>query len=220
MVMTVPSPDVTTPLLPERFRLRRPSATTGNMTSFYDVLGVGVDADPDEVRRAYRRKAQLLHPDRYTGSPGPERQQAEEEMKAVNTAWNTLGDAEARRRYDVERGLVSVGDELEPFEDDEWWEEPGPDEEGSGSRRTGLRVAVALVIVLSIVGSLIAAVSRSGDEGPRWSAGAVAELRFAALNAGLSAPQAECFVQAVTSRYGPSEPVSLAATQQLLAACR
>ena len=39
------------------------------MTSYYDVLGVDPDADFEEVRRAYHRKAQLFHPDRFAESP-------------------------------------------------------------------------------------------------------------------------------------------------------
>src|SRR5688572_164911 len=90
------------------------------MTSPYDVLGVGVDADLEEVRRAYYRKAQLLHPDRFTGSSPEEQKRAEAEMKAVNAAWSTLRNAEARHRYDIEAGPL-VGD------DDE-----GPPDEGRG----------------------------------------------------------------------------------------
>src|SRR5205814_1030853 len=49
----------------------------GSMTSYYDVLGVAADADLEEVRRAYYRKAQRLHPDRYAGAPDPDRRRAE-----------------------------------------------------------------------------------------------------------------------------------------------
>jgi curved DNA-binding protein CbpA len=178
----------------------------GSMTSHYDVLGVGADADLDEVRRAYYRKAQRLHPDRYAGSSDPERRQAEAEMKAVNVAWSTLKNPEARRRYDAELGVIGAGAEDE--------------RRGHDERRSGTRLAVACLLLLSIVASVIAAVSRSDDDSPRWSAGAVAELRFAALNAGLSTPQAECFVEAITRRYGPSEPVDPTITRQILNACR
>ena len=33
------------------------------MSSLYDVLGIRRDASPDDIRRAYRRKAMQWHPD-------------------------------------------------------------------------------------------------------------------------------------------------------------
>jgi len=58
------------------------------MASLYDVMGVAADADLDEVRRAYHRKAQIVHPDRYAASAPTDQQQAESEMKALNAAWS------------------------------------------------------------------------------------------------------------------------------------
>jgi hypothetical protein len=190
------------------------------VTSYYDLLGVGADADVSEVRRAYHRKAQLLHPDRFAASPEEERRQAEAEMKAVNAAWNTLKNPEARRRYDAGLGLTDTDDAEESLAAAEPWEEVEEQRRASGFSRRGVRFAVAFVVIVSIVASVIAAVSLPDDHVPRWSAGAIAELRFAALNAGLSAPQAECFVEAITRRYGPSEPIDPAVVQQVLAACQ
>jgi curved DNA-binding protein CbpA len=189
------------------------------MTSYYDLLGVGVDADLDEVRRAYHRKAQLLHPDRYAVSPDEERRRAETEMKAANAAWNTLKNPEARRRYDAALGLTDGDHEEESLAAGEPWEEAEEYRRGTGFSRKGVRFAVAFVVIVSIVASVFAAVSLPDDQAPRWSASAIAELRFAALNAGLSAPQAECFVEAITARYGPTEPVDRAVAQQVLASC-
>ncbi|HEV3362570.1 MAG TPA: J domain-containing protein [Acidimicrobiia bacterium] len=193
------------------------------MTSYYDVLGVGVDADLEEVRRAYHRKAQLLHPDRYAGSSDAERQRAEAEMKALNEAWRTLRNADARRRYDSELGLVGVDDVDEGelgLEDDGPWEETEPQPTRSVFRRAVV-FAITFVLIASIVGSVIAAVVSQPDDRPgRWSGAAIAELRFAALNAGMTAPQAQCFVEAFTSRYGPSDAVDWAALQPLVEACR
>jgi hypothetical protein len=58
----------------------------------YDVLGVRRDASAAEVRRAYLALARRHHPDRAGGS--------HERMRALNEAWETLGDPERRRRYD------------------------------------------------------------------------------------------------------------------------
>jgi curved DNA-binding protein CbpA len=189
------------------------------MTSYYDVLGVGVDADSEEVRRAYYRKAQLFHPDRYAGSPDPERQRAEAEMKAVNEAWNTLGNSEARRRYDIELGLIDADGDDEELGDEGLWddaERPRP----SFFRSRGVRLAVALVVIAGVVASVIAVLPKPDDHSARWSATATADLRSAAIKAGMTPPQADCFVHAITTRYGPSDDVDRAVIQQVADACR
>jgi hypothetical protein len=58
----------------------------------YDVLGVRPDASAAELRQAYLAMARRHHPDRVGGSA--------EQMRALNLAWETLGDPERRRRYD------------------------------------------------------------------------------------------------------------------------
>ncbi|MFB6124534.1 MAG: molecular chaperone DnaJ [Halanaeroarchaeum sp.] len=62
--------------------------------SFYDVLGVSRDADEDEIKRAYRKKAAKYHPD---VSDGPD---AEEKFKKLQKAKEVLTDDEKRRMYD------------------------------------------------------------------------------------------------------------------------
>ena len=174
------------------------------MTTYYDVLGVGVDADLEEVRRAYYRKAQLLHPDRYATASDSERRRAEAEMKAVNEAWNALKNTHAPHRYDIEPP----------------WEEPEPHTQGSTLRRAGFVWIVAFMLVAGIVGSVIAAVVSQPDDRPAWSAASIAELRFAALNAGMTTPQAQCFVEAITRRYAPSDPLDWSAVGPIIDACR
>ncbi len=60
------------------------------------MLGVGPDADPAEIRRAYLSLARRHHPDRSGGDVA--------RMRAVNEAWATLGDPLRRREYDLARG--------------------------------------------------------------------------------------------------------------------
>lgn len=191
------------------------------MTSYYDVLGVGVDADLEEVKRAYYRKAQLLHPDRYAGSSPAEQRRAEADMKAVNAAWNTLRNAEARRRYDIELGFIGSDSdsEDEALDDEAVWEaEPQPPQ--PVFRRGRVPVIIALVLIAGITASGIAMVFQADNPTPRWNATAIAELRSAAIDAGMTAPQADCFVKAMTSRYGPSDRVDWPVIQQVAAACR
>lgn len=49
------------PAIPSRAPSTRPCMHAGE--TYYDILGVGVDADEDEIRSAYRRRAKELHPD-------------------------------------------------------------------------------------------------------------------------------------------------------------
>ena len=62
---------------------------------YYDLLDVGRDATPDELKRAYRRKAREHHPD---ANPGDD--QAEARFKEISEAYAVLSDENARARYD------------------------------------------------------------------------------------------------------------------------
>src|SRR5680860_1583610 len=71
---------------------------------FYSVLGVSNDAPQDEIKRAYRKLAQKLHPDANPGDTS-----AEERFKDVSEAYATLSDPEQRKEYDQVRRLASSG---------------------------------------------------------------------------------------------------------------
>lgn len=63
---------------------------------YYEILGVGRDADEEEIKRAYKRLAMKYHPDRNPDDP-----RAAEKMKEVNEAYAVLSDPEKRRLYDL-----------------------------------------------------------------------------------------------------------------------
>jgi molecular chaperone DnaJ len=63
---------------------------------YYEVLGVGREADETEVKKAFRRLARELHPDTNADDPD-----AEEKFKEAAEAYEVLSDAERRRLYDA-----------------------------------------------------------------------------------------------------------------------
>lgn len=67
---------------------------------YYEVLGVGKNASDDEIKKAFRRKAIELHPDKEGGN--------EAKFKEVNEAYEVLKDQQKRQRYD-QFGHAGVG---------------------------------------------------------------------------------------------------------------
>jgi molecular chaperone DnaJ len=66
---------------------------------YYEVLGVGKTASPDEIKKAFRKAAVEHHPDK-----GGE----EVKFKEINEAYEVLSNAEKRKRYD-QFGHAGVG---------------------------------------------------------------------------------------------------------------
>src|SRR5438309_8792867 len=63
---------------------------------YYEVLGVGRQASPDELKRAFRKIAMDSHPDRY-----PDDMEAHTRFKEASEAYSVLSDPERRRSYDM-----------------------------------------------------------------------------------------------------------------------
>ncbi len=67
----------------------------------YTVLGVARDANAETIRKAYRDLVKRYHPDKNPDDP-----KAEERFKEIGLAWDILGDADKRKRFD--RGEIDA----------------------------------------------------------------------------------------------------------------
>lgn len=62
---------------------------------FYDILGVPKNADAGAIKKAYRKKAIEFHPDKNPGDKS-----AEDKFKEAAEAYEVLGDADKKAKYD------------------------------------------------------------------------------------------------------------------------
>jgi molecular chaperone DnaJ len=70
---------------------------------YYEVLDISQTATPEEIKKAYRKKALQYHPDKNPGDKA-----AEEKFKEAAEAYEVLGNEDKRRRYD-QFGHAGVG---------------------------------------------------------------------------------------------------------------
>ena len=61
---------------------------------FYKILGLSQSASPDEIKKAFRKKAMKYHPDR-NNSEG-----AEKKFKELNEAYEVLSDPQKKENYE------------------------------------------------------------------------------------------------------------------------
>lgn len=96
---------------------------------FYRILGVNKSATEQEIKKAYRKLARELHPDKNTGDP-----KSEEQFKKVSAAYAVLGDKEKRKVYD-QYGVDGLRDGFDPKQ----WQNFGSGYRGnwSGAGRKG-----------------------------------------------------------------------------------
>ena len=64
-------------------------------TDYYETLGVARDAEPDQIKKAFRRLARELHPDVNDHDP-----EAEAKFKQAAEAYEVLSDPDRRGTYD------------------------------------------------------------------------------------------------------------------------
>ncbi|KAL4117881.1 hypothetical protein PRIC2_010210 [Phytophthora ramorum] len=62
---------------------------------YYELMGIESDATPEQIKKAYRRKALQLHPDKRGNTP-----ESQEEFTRMKQAYDVLSDPQKREVYD------------------------------------------------------------------------------------------------------------------------
>ncbi|KAF4547713.1 DnaJ domain-containing protein 7 [Elsinoe fawcettii] len=89
-----------------------PSEETQVKTSYYTLLGVDRSATDDEIKKAYRRKALELHPDRNYDNV----EAATALFAEIQSAYEILSDPQERAWYDSHESAILRGDDPAPGE--------------------------------------------------------------------------------------------------------
>jgi len=93
---------------------------------YYKTLGVPRTASHDDIRKAFRKLARQYHPD-----VAKDKKRAEEKFKEINEAYEVLGDAEKREKYDrlgadwKDGGRPSPGSGGDAYRTHTWRSGPG-----------------------------------------------------------------------------------------------
>jgi curved DNA-binding protein CbpA len=79
----------------------------GGQPDYYAVLNVPRSASDDDIKKAYRRLAQVFHPDKHTTDD--QREKAQEAFARLQAAYEVLSNPEKREVYDIygEEGLAA-----------------------------------------------------------------------------------------------------------------
>jgi len=93
----------------------------------YSVLGVARTAKAEDIAKAYRKLAKKLHPDLNPGDKA-----AENKFKQITAAYDILGDADKRRRYDL--GEIDASGQERPQQ--RYYREYAGGEDGARYRST------------------------------------------------------------------------------------
>ena len=82
---------------------------------YYKILGVDKNTSQNDIKKAYRKLAKKYHPDL-----NPNDDKAQEKFKELNEAYEVLGDAEKKKKYDLfgNRADYSNGQNFDPSQYD------------------------------------------------------------------------------------------------------
>ncbi|XP_077590857.1 dnaJ homolog subfamily C member 7 [Stigmatopora nigra] len=83
---------------------------------YYKVLGVDKSANEEEIKKAYRKRALLHHPDRHSGAAAEVQKEEEKKFKEVGEAFSVLSDPKKKSRYDSGQDLEDQGMNMGDFD--------------------------------------------------------------------------------------------------------
>ncbi|XP_039279076.1 dnaJ homolog subfamily C member 7 isoform X2 [Nilaparvata lugens] len=83
---------------------------------YYKILGVEKTASTDDIKKAYRKRALVHHPDRHANASEGEKKEQEKKFKEVGEAYGILSDPKKRVRYDNGQDLEDndMGSRIDP----------------------------------------------------------------------------------------------------------
>lgn len=84
------------------------SSSTTTKTCYYELIGVDRDASETDIKKAYRRRALELHPDRNFGEVAA----ATEKFAELQSAYEILSDPHERSWYDSHRDAILGGQDI------------------------------------------------------------------------------------------------------------
>ncbi|XP_058125350.1 dnaJ homolog subfamily C member 7 isoform X2 [Anopheles ziemanni] len=82
---------------------------------YYKILGVTKQASEDEIKKAYRKRALVHHPDRHANATDEEKKEQERKFKELGEAYTVLSDPVKKSRYDSGQDLEDMsGADFDP----------------------------------------------------------------------------------------------------------
>ncbi|KAJ7984495.1 hypothetical protein DPEC_G00355410 [Dallia pectoralis] len=83
---------------------------------YYKLLGVGKNATEDEIKKAYRKRALMHHPDRHSAATSDVQKEEEKKFKEVGEAFTVLSDPKKKTRYDCGHDLEEERNNMGDFD--------------------------------------------------------------------------------------------------------
>lgn len=81
---------------------------------YYKILGIDKSATEVDIKKAYRKRALVHHPDRHANATDAEKREQERQFKEVGEAYTILSDTQKKSRYDNGQDLDDDHGEFDP----------------------------------------------------------------------------------------------------------
>lgn len=75
---------------------------------YYKILGVDRNASEDDIKKAYRKRALVHHPDRHASASDNEKKEQEKKFKELGEAYGILSDPKKKARYDSGQDMDDI----------------------------------------------------------------------------------------------------------------